>query len=561
MSEQELIKNSPRVDSYPIRWVAPAIAFIIGIAITGFVTNNLLVDAKEANAKQLSTIGKEIIFSIDAELERYSVLLSSADAYLQATDKVDRQSFKRYFESIKSNPHTPQNISLSYNPLISFSDLEKHEQSVVAEGFDQYYVSPLGQRESYTPILFIEPLLENQTAMGYDTYSESLRKAAMDRSLLLKQPVITQRINLVQSSPLEPATAVIMYYPHQRTDPNNSMPVRAANLQGWLGIVISLDRLFGNTLLVKNTNLLIDIYDGSDEDNSSLIYSNVPKTNTPNLEHLFTEIVEIGNRQWTFNFSSPAQSLLSKEEQKTIYLDASLFGIFISFFFALYLFQVLTTRSGAYILNHRITKDLAESELRFKTMFEQAPIGIAKVNSTTGNIVEANRMYARLVGVPYEHVNETDWKTITHPDDLQRDMNLVAQLISDEIDGFKVDKRYLHPDGKIVWVSLVAAALHNPEQTQRFHLSMIDDITAVKKEKAALDHAIKLKDIALKSAKAIHFEWEVATNQLIVDASSGLTFDRKLDAHFGENHGFLNLVHPDDKNYVIKTFSQQVSQG
>jgi diguanylate cyclase (GGDEF)-like protein/PAS domain S-box-containing protein len=546
---------------YPIRWIVPFLALLLGLGLTSYVTNHAIIDAEKANMDKLAIRGKEVIFSVNSELGRYGVLLSSADAFMKASDNITRENFRSYFNAIKHNTDAPKNLSLSYNPIVHFPDLYAHEESIRAEGLKDYYVSPLGQRRFYTPVRFIEPFESNKYALGYDTYSETDRRMAMDLSLAMQQPVVSKKILLVQSDPLEPEKAVIMFYPHHRFD--NEVPLSAKNgeLLGWLAIVISLDRLFGNTLLSETDLLFTDIFVGSHENENSLVYSNVPKTNTPQLTNLMSTTETVGNRDWTFKFSTPTNTLLSNSERNKILVVDITVGLILSMLIALYLFQVLTTRSSAYILNHKITKDLAKSELRFKTMFEHAPIGIAKVNSHTGVIEDANQMYAVLVGVPFEQVKGTNWKAITHPDDIQRDTATLKRLVNEEIDQFKVEKRYVHKDGKTIWVRLVVAALPGRERNQKFHLSMIDDITQAKHEEAELFNAIRIKDLALNSAKAIHFEWEIATNRLNVNKNSASTFDRQLESDFGERHEFLELIHPDDKKRVIKTFSHQVSKG
>ena len=90
---------------------------------------------------------------------------------------------------------------------------------------------------------------------------------------------------------------------------------------------------------------------------------------------------------------------------------------------------------------------LRTSEEQFRTMFTQAPIGMALIDSLTGKIHEVNTEYAQIVGRTTEEMRSLDWISITHPDDVQADLDNMARLNAGEIAGFKMEKRYVRPDG------------------------------------------------------------------------------------------------------------------
>ena len=117
------------------------------------------------------------------------------------------------------------------------------------------------------------------------------------------------------------------------------------------------------------------------------------------------------------------------------------------------------------------------SEERFRTMFTQAPIGMALIDSLTGQIYEANSKFAQISGRTKEEVSSLNWMSITHPDDVQTDLDNMARLNAREIVGFQMEKRYIWPDGKIVWINLTVAPIQVEEYAGPRHLAMIEDIT------------------------------------------------------------------------------------
>jgi PAS domain S-box-containing protein len=117
------------------------------------------------------------------------------------------------------------------------------------------------------------------------------------------------------------------------------------------------------------------------------------------------------------------------------------------------------------------------SEERFRTTFEQAPMGIALIDSLSGRILEVNRTYVDLVGWARDVLLTLDWMSITHPEDVQMDLDQMARLNAGEIHGFRMDKRLLREDGSVVWVRLTVAPVQVGRGQTRCHLAMIEDIT------------------------------------------------------------------------------------
>jgi len=134
----------------------------------------------------------------------------------------------------------------------------------------------------------------------------------------------------------------------------------------------------------------------------------------------------------------------------------------------------------------RTEEFLQESESRFKMMFNAAPIGIALVDSQTWFVYEANPMFARITGRNMAQKAMTEWKNITHPDDIQEDMDNMARLNAGEINQFQMEKRYLDPTGAAVWVNMMNVSLKVNNNTQHRHLCLIEDITERKQAEMAL---------------------------------------------------------------------------
>jgi PAS domain S-box-containing protein len=127
-----------------------------------------------------------------------------------------------------------------------------------------------------------------------------------------------------------------------------------------------------------------------------------------------------------------------------------------------------------------LEQELAErkrSEKKFKTIFEQAAMGVAEIDTRTGRFIHVNQRYADILGLTIAEMLETDFQSITHPDDLDEDLNHMALLVKGEIKEFSLEKRYIRKDGNHVWVNLTVSPLWQPGEEPARHLAIAEDIT------------------------------------------------------------------------------------
>jgi len=121
------------------------------------------------------------------------------------------------------------------------------------------------------------------------------------------------------------------------------------------------------------------------------------------------------------------------------------------------------------------------SEKKFRTMFNESPFGIALIDSLNGRVYSVNPMFARISGREMEELVTIDWMSITHPDDIQKDLDNMAMLNAGLINKFQMEKRYIRSDGTIVWICMTIAPISTEDKSRPLHLCMIEDITFRKK--------------------------------------------------------------------------------
>lgn len=121
----------------------------------------------------------------------------------------------------------------------------------------------------------------------------------------------------------------------------------------------------------------------------------------------------------------------------------------------------------------------------FEAAFVNAPIGIALVG-LDGRFERVNPALCRIVGYDAQELTKLTFQDITHPDDLDVDLDLATRVLSGEIPSYQMDKRYFTKDGHIVWIRLSGSLVRDAnDQPVRF-VSHIEDISARKRDEELL---------------------------------------------------------------------------
>ena len=105
---------------------------------------------------------------------------------------------------------------------------------------------------------------------------------------------------------------------------------------------------------------------------------------------------------------------------------------------------------------HAATTRAAGSE-RFRTVFNEAPLGVVLSDAITGKLYAVNERFAEIVGRTQKELLGMDWMALTNPDDVTDNLTATGALASGTIKRFQMRKRYVRPDGTSVWVSITIA--------------------------------------------------------------------------------------------------------
>ncbi len=129
-----------------------------------------------------------------------------------------------------------------------------------------------------------------------------------------------------------------------------------------------------------------------------------------------------------------------------------------------------------------------EAEARFRIAFENAPIGMG-LASPDGRLVHVNRAYADILGFDPDDLVGRTIKDVTHPDDWEANAVQFDALVSGHTDQYHLEKRYVHADGHVVWVTVSTGCVRDDAGRPVYLVGQIEDVTERREIRERLAHA------------------------------------------------------------------------
>lgn len=141
-----------------------------------------------------------------------------------------------------------------------------------------------------------------------------------------------------------------------------------------------------------------------------------------------------------------------------------------------------------------LTELRRESENNFFTAFSHAAIGMALV-SPEGRWLKVNPALCNLVGYTENELTHVTFQDITHPDDLALDLEKTRQMLAGEINWYQMEKRYIHKQGRVVWILLSVSLVKDAEGKPLHFISQVQEIT----ERKLVEKELKWKTTFLEA--------------------------------------------------------------
>jgi diguanylate cyclase (GGDEF)-like protein len=292
----------------PIPWVALSAAVALTAAGWIGLEHNRYQDARVQFERRTETAES----AIRTRLLSYEQILRSGAARISSSPSIARREWRDFIAHLQLEERFPGIQAIGYAERVKPAELAAHVKRVRADVSD-YEVRPAGEREEYFPIVFNEPFTgRNARMVGFDMFSEPVRRATMERARDSAEVAITGKLVLAGEA-FRGAQAqqpgFVMYVPVFRREARTLPP--AARDAALAGFVFSPFRMHDLMRGILDDGVLqvldMQVYDGDPRPESELIDTRTAwRATSSDAAPIFSRRVAfpMPGRIWTIQFVS-----------------------------------------------------------------------------------------------------------------------------------------------------------------------------------------------------------------------------------------------------------------
>jgi len=137
--------------------------------------------------------------------------------------------------------------------------------------------------------------------------------------------------------------------------------------------------------------------------------------------------------------------------------------------------------------------DRKEVEERYRTTFDNAPVGIMHTAIDNYRILRANRKLCEMLGFTQDELLAMTSTDIVHPDYRFTDQSRYKnQMLKNEVPSYSSERKFLRKDGSSIWVNRTVSLVHDAAGKPLYFIRIIEDISERKQaeQRQAMEHAV-----------------------------------------------------------------------
>ena len=493
----------------------------VGLVLTGGFWQRAHAGQERALQTYFDYRSRVALVRIEDRLQHYEQALMGVRGLFQASSFVTRAEFATFVAGLKLEAHFPGIQGLGFATIIPAGAKAQHLAQVRGQGFPDYQIRPEGPREVYTSIIYLEPFRDrNLRAFGYDMLSEPVRCAAMLRARDTGGTSLSGKVKLMQETESDIQAGFLMYVPLFRGGrPVDSLLDRQQNLVGWVYAPFRMNDLMHGVLGEGESDLDLDIYDGSGTEAESQLFDQDPShawgdSTLPQARHT----LNFGGQSWTVLIRA-LPGLVARHGHDSLMAMLILGGL-ASALFGLLTFVLLGRFDEVRRMNRTLKQRVAARTQNLQEVLDNSLDASYRRNLQTHTYDFLSPTILSMTG----HTQE-EWRDLTieavlqriHPDDAPGIERALADSIQDASGkSYRVEYRFRHKDGGYRWLYDRFTLLRSPEGRPLAHLGSVSDISQRKQDEENLQqHHIELETqgeelrralVELEEGKARYFD-------------------------------------------------------
>nr|WP_233590008.1 EAL domain-containing protein [Acidovorax sp. FJL06] len=427
--------------------------------------------------------------ALGQRLAGHTEVVNGLRGLFTANPHLSRLDFERAASEMEVGQRYPGVRNLAFTRWVPGSERVAYEARVRADkslspdGFPDFKIHPPGERAEYFVAEYLWPMVGNESVLGLDISAQPANLAAMRYSRDSGQTVVSAPFDLIQEDKYRQGVVIRV--------PVFDPTAGTAELR-FVGAVASTIRVYDlvqglggqgflNGIAVSMADLGTVRVDVGDTLVRPLLEQTSPSL--PGAKPLVRDLV-VHDRRWQLTFH-PTRSFLTPAESR-LPLLAGLAGALVSLLLASTVGLLVRQRTLA-LVRAQVSDDARrESEDRFRALFNQATVGVALLDTHTGQFLRVNQRYADIVGYSAKEMLGLTFQGLTHPEDLAEDLVQLERLKAGEIPEYRLEKRYIHKDGHVVWGDLTVSPMWVRGAAPGHHIAVVQDITSRKRMEETL---------------------------------------------------------------------------
>lgn len=333
----------------------------------------------------------EYMESIGKHMAKYENILLSGIGFFHGSEHVSHAEWHDFIKAIDIKKNYPGMQGVGFSKMLKPQEVATTEQQMRDEGFESFSINPKGEREIYSSILYLEPMdKRNLAAIGYDMFSEPVRREAMQRARDTGEPAISGKVTLLQEIDEDTQPGILMYLPlYKKGLKTNSVEDRRNALDGFVYSPFRMRDLI-DKILLRSSVLEFEIYDGNNVSDSALLYRTPQYDSYATSFHTIKKL-NVNGREWLVHFCSTKE--FDKEVSQIYPLLIALAGVVIQLFLLLTILALLK--------NKTLLKLQAAELTKLSQALEQSSSTVV-ITDLEGNIEYANEAFTETTGYSKE---------------------------------------------------------------------------------------------------------------------------------------------------------------
>ncbi len=405
----------------------------------------------------------KMTLKVKERLNAYAVILKGGAGLFEASDSVSRQEWRNYTIKLNAQQSVPGVQGIGFTQIITPNQLAAHTEATRREGFADYTVHPVGQRDLYTSIIYLEPFSgRNLRAFGFDMWSEPVRRAAMTQARDTGQVTLSGKVKLIQETKQDIQAGVLMYVPvYRHNAPIDTLEQRRAAIIGW---VYSPYRMIDLTLgIIEEANnpefqpIVLHIFDGNQSSPANMLFDKTYHDPADNTFLYQQRRINFNGKEWLLTFDSRDALYQADYTQMWVIL---LTGMVISGLLFGLMLSIINTRNNAERLaaqqNQKIMHGkalLEDSEFRWRFALEGAGDGVWDWDIVQGTVHYAKR-WKEMLGFTEDEIGNglDEWSSRIHPEDREAALAIAQNYMEGKSNNYFIEHRLQCKDGGYKWI-------------------------------------------------------------------------------------------------------------